>query len=472
MFEKMLKLAGLSLLSVLASCSSEKVSGGTSEETNAIAGVMLDGSGKALAGVVVEVRSVSQVPTAALSKTAADSANRVHLDTTGSDGRWAVALSEYGDYGVVGHHDSLLGYQVVNYSGKLVEISDTLRTGAPLSGSVAMTGDSVRTPVRVGLPGTPWAVWSDSLGQFRFASLPAGDYSFVVYSPDPERFVSTSYYVSWRPGVDSKVLGPLPVASVPDSGWNTAMSAAAYSSSFQWELPMNPEYGLQGWWTLDYYRNVDLGQEIADARGRSGTAMVNSDTLNVAGYKGAALAFRSSRDWAVIEDDRDVLAGARTLTVEAWIYLAEVPTVSDAPRNLFGKLTTGPEEGQSLFSLAVVRGACATDGPVFAFFLTAGSGEGLNCNSAVLATTAAPLGTWVHLAAVWDGVTLALYQNGELAGSKAHVMPEIAVDNVPVYFGKSDLNFRIDEVRWGTQALRAPDVLYRYRMFDQSEWVP
>lgn len=454
----------------LAACTSEPVAGGSSEETNALSGVLLNEKGVAQSGATIEVRSTRQLPTLLLNKVTIITDTAL-LDTTDSEGRWSVTLSEYGDYGVIASNDTLLSYQVVNFQGKNVDIRDTLHVGATLSGTIAMTGDSLHTPVQIGLPGTPWAVWSDSLGAFNFKSLPVGDYSFVVYSPDPEHYVSTSYFVAWKPGASAQVLGPLPTSPVPDSGWSTAMALSAYSSSFQWELPVNPEYGLQGWWTFDYYSTVDVGLEFADARGRSGTALAISNSASVTGYQGLGLGLSGASEYAIIEDDRNVLFGATALTVEAWVYLEETPDTSSSPRNLFGKLTTGADTSNSLFSLALVRNACSTQGPAFAFILTDGGGSGLGCAQALVANQKAPVAQWVHVAAVWDGNNATLYQNGVQVAQQARALATLPESTVPVYFGKSDLKFRIDEVRWGTVALRAADILYRYRMLDQSQWV-
>lgn len=454
----------------LAACSSDKVAGGTSEETNTIAGVLYNGQGQPVQGALIEVRSTKQIPMVVLTKTSLDIPVQVHLDTTDAMGRWAVSATEYGQYGIVAKHDSLQSYQTVLYNGNVVETSSTLQSTAPVAGTVRLSGDSLHSPVNVSIPGTPWSVLSDSLGGFQFAALPPGNYSFVIKSPDPERYTASSYYVSWKPGSTPVTLGPLPASQSPESDWDSENDPSAYGNTFDWVLPVTPEYGLQGWWTLDYYKSISGYQEIADARGRSGTLLVYGNVSNVAGHQGSALRFSGSGTFGVIENDRGVLAQAKALSVEAWVYLENNPAVSDSPHNLFGKLASGDDAPLSVFSLALVHGACGSSQTALAMFLTQDSASGLTCNQAVVSATEFPLGQWVHAAAVWNGQSITLYQNGVPVARKAHVLDSLPHQELPVYFGKSNLQFRIDEVRWGTEPLHDQDIFYRYRMFDQTEW--
>jgi hypothetical protein len=47
--------------------------------------------------------------------------------------------------------------------------------------------------------------------------------------------------------------------------------------------------------------------------------------------------------------------------------------------------------------------------------------------------SAAPPDQWIHLGATWDGETMALYVDGELAGTQS--VPELLVDDHPVLIG-------------------------------------
>ena len=242
------RLGMLLMALALWACGKEDVAGGTSEETNAIAGVVRDSSGSPVAGAIVQARA-ARLESSALAKSSlsayagwllgvADST--VLSDTTDAQGRWSIPLYSAGDYGVVIQYGSLSSYQQVSYAGQPLELASALGPTASLEGRVSLSGDSSHSPVRVALPGTPWSVWSDTLGAFRFAALPAGDYSFVVYSPDPQRYASTTYFVRWEPGTKAQALGPLPVQSAIDT------ELALAQTSLQWELPLDPEYGLQG----------------------------------------------------------------------------------------------------------------------------------------------------------------------------------------------------------------------------------
>lgn len=463
----------LTLPLILLSACSTDVAGGTSEETNTVAGVVTGTDGKALAGAVVEIRALDASMSNALAKnsttgfiTLSSWTDTVYRDTTDANGNWQIALGSVGEFGAVIRHDSSSWFGSFTYAGKDLQLDGKLQKSGTLTGKLYLNGSIKHSPVLVGIPGTPWAAWSDSLGVFSFSGLPAGEYSVIARSPDPELYATVSYYIAWTPGSTPKLLGPLPSSTKPDTGWTTALSAALYSDSMEWELPMNIEYGLQGWWTLDYFRTVDIGLETPEARGRSGSAIVYGGQAT-SGYNGQALQLTGANQFAVVENDNNVLAGAKAFTVESWIMLDSLPTYSSSPRSLFGKLASS---SQSLFSLAIVRGACSTEDTRLAFFLSDADSSELDCSLGIVSDSSISVGTWNHVAAVWDGQTLALYQNGLQVASRVFVRDTLPSTSLPVYFGKSDLSFRIDEVRWGTQPLRPVDIFYRYHMFHQNAW--
>ena len=95
-------------------CSDGRISGGVSEETNTVAGILVDGSGKAVAGV----------PVCAMHFTV-DSI--VFNDTTDSDGKFGFPLMKRGQYGVSARRDSMSYYESVDFEGSEIEIAAKLQ---------------------------------------------------------------------------------------------------------------------------------------------------------------------------------------------------------------------------------------------------------------------------------------------------------------------------------------------------------
>ncbi|HOG68531.1 MAG TPA: hypothetical protein PK366_04065, partial [Fibrobacteraceae bacterium] len=52
--------------------------------------------------------------------------------------------------------------------------------------------------------------------------------------------------------------------------------------------------------------------------------------------------------------------------------------------------------------------------------------------------------------------------NGAFVASRGVSVDVLTPSIESLYFGKENLNFRLDEVRWSTVAISASDVLYRY----------
>lgn len=455
----LLKIMLCTMAFVFAACSSE-VAGGTSEETNTIAGVLTNNSGKALSGVVVAARL------AGAGSAASDTS--VYADTTDSDGRFALKPATYGEYGVSAATDSSAFYALTEYVGKPVEVSGKLYAMDSISGTVYLRPDSVAAGAVVRIPGSVWNTVADSQGHFELKGIPGGEYYVSVTSPSPS-YVMSSYYLVSIP-VDSGATASGSSSSAdttlktsgPVSSGVAVDVAFEYVNFVSWVLPLSMDYAVKGYWTMDYLTCTASATTFNDVRGFTGIATLYGGSL-VTGRNGAgyALSLSGADEFAVIENDNGVLDSATALTVEAWVNVKDLMDSGAVyEKNIFGKLGFSDT---SVFSLAVIKGKCGVTEPSFAFFLAGGTGDSLSCASSAVDSVPVTTGAWVYLVAVWNGSTISLYRNGMLAMSaKTSVSRLSAPASVSVYFGKENLSVLVDDVRWSTAVLTGDDVFYRY----------
>ena len=159
-------------------CSDNEVAGGVSEETNTVAGVLVDRNGSPVPHVMVYCKSVDAVDTVQSS------------DETNSKGRFRLPVKRYGSYGISARVDSLAYYDVVKFAGKDVELKTVaLKETAGVSGRVMLRDDSTSAGITVRIPGSSWTTVTDSLGHYRLDGVPVGKTTLQVIPADLTRFV-------------------------------------------------------------------------------------------------------------------------------------------------------------------------------------------------------------------------------------------------------------------------------------------
>jgi hypothetical protein len=446
------------VMSALFSACSKDVAGGVTEETNSIAGVIYNSDQKVASGVEVLARSVADT-------------TRLYKDTTDSQGSFAFKFKEEGLYGVSAKTSDLAYYELVEYKGATLNVEASLKKFTSFSGKLTLSGVDYNEPIQVFIPGSPWAVYTNENLEFEMDSVPEGAYYVYVRSPDQSRFNDAYFWVSLLPDTLKGSQGPLPTSlatQAPSDDKNSVYEEADNSPfNFNWTIPMSSEYGLVGWWPMNYIsKDSSSIQYISDARGRTDVGVVYGKTFLDSGVLGQSLVLRGSNDFVVIESDRGVLDSATALTLEAWIYiedLNETEDVTNYRKNLIGKVGFGNSDDRSVFSLAIIKNECEVEGsPVLAFFIADGSGTSLDCANAVVDPNAIKVGEWLYTTSVWNGQTLSLYVNGAFVASRGVSVDVLTPSIESLYFGKENLNFRLDEVRWSTVAISASDVLYRY----------
>ena len=458
-------------------CTTE-LANGVSEETNTVAGILLNGSGKAAAGVPVCARHYVYDTI-------------LVVDTTDSEGKFGLPISRQGQYGISASKDKFAYYGTINYEGAEVNVTAALEKSGSVEGKIYLRLDTAAAGVKVYIPGSPWETETDKDGSFSLENVPVGTLPLLAKSPDPVHFVDAVYVVSVSQKSTS-FRGPIPTGmfeyfaqssseedgvdttnkSKPsnDSGSvdeaaitpvddivNTVDSIRAGSLLF----PLSPEYGLRSWWSMDYLADAGKGtKRVEDARGGTdGILLYGVDSLED-GATEKALALYGSDQFGVVESDRSVLDSAKALTLEAWIHV-EKPDSKDYRMNLIGKLGFGSSEDKDVFSLALVQGECDRKNVSLGFFIADGSSNSLECEDAAFVDYEL-FGEWVYVTAVWDGNTSALFVNGVKVAEKAVSVTQIGISSEPIFFGKESVNLKLDDVRLSTSAIGESDVLYRY----------
>ena len=459
-------------------CTTE-VANGVSEETNTVAGVLLNGSGKAAVGVPVCARHYVYDTI-------------LVVDTTDSEGKFGLPISRQGQYGISASKDKFAYYGTINYEGSDVNVTAALEKSGSVEGKIYLRLDTAAAGVKVYIPGSPWETETGKDGSFSLKNVPVGTLPLLAKSPDPVHFLDAVYVVSVS-HKSTSFRGPIPTGmfeyfaqsgseeeapdtsnkgepspTEPDSSIgnsatpvdaivNTVDSVGAGSLLF----PLSPEYGLRSWWSMDYLTDAGKGtKRVEDARGGTdGILLYGVDSLED-GATEKALALYGSDQFGVVESDRSVLDSAKALTLEAWIHV-EKPDSKNYRMNLIGKLGFGSSEDKDVFSLALVQGECDREQVSLGFFIADGSSNSLECEDAAFVDYEL-FGEWVYVTAVWDGNTSALYINGVKVAEKAVSVTQIGISSEPIFFGKESVNLKLDDVRLSTSAIGESDVLYRY----------
>ncbi|MCQ2106665.1 MAG: hypothetical protein MJZ26_12835 [Fibrobacter sp.] len=445
-----------SVLAVAAfyACSSDNnVAGGVSEETNTVAGILVDAKGKPVVNARVLARH-TKIDSIAFE------------DTTSSEGKFAFPLLRQGVYGISASADSLAFYATINYEGKNQEIEAALTETASFEGCVVLDAESL-SGIEVYLPGSGWKTQTDSLGKFKFEQIPVGSYAIVAQSPDPARYLTANYMLQLS-GKSGSVSGPIPMDLLNSvAGEQTGVESGlldqfADSRNSEILMPLSSEYGLVSWWPMDYISASGDLATTADARGRTEAILLYDVKKMSEGVSGKALSLGSASQFGVIENDHGALDSLTEMTLEAVLKIDSLVGKGSYRKNIVGKLGFGDSDDRDVFSLAVVNGECGADKPSLAFFLADGSGDSLSCANAVVAKTAVEFNEWTHVVVVWSEGALQIYLNGKLDNQAEISVKQLESSDEPIFFGKEDVALKLDDVRLGAKAITSADVLYRY----------
>ncbi|HYR91037.1 MAG TPA: fibronectin type III domain-containing protein [Terriglobia bacterium] len=192
-----------------------------------------------------------------------------------------------------------------------------------------------------------------------------------------------------------------------------------------------------------YAFNEGAGTTVSDLSGNGNTGTISGATWTTLGKYGAALSFNGTNNLVLLNNSAS-LNLSTAMTLEAWVF---------------------PAASQSGWRTIIQR---QTD----TYFLHAGSDSGPlrpagggTINSAVnyvVGPVGNPVNSWTHLALTYNGSTIALYVNGNVAASQAAAGP-IQTNTNPVRIGGNVpygeyFNGRIDEVRIYNRALSQAEI--------------
>ncbi len=413
-------------------CSDNEVAGGVSEETNTIAGILVDKKGAPVVSAMVYCKSVE-----------ADTVTS--SDETDSKGKFSLPVKRFGNYGISATVDSLAYYEVVEFKGKDVELNTaTLKETADVSGRVMLRQDSTAAGILVRIPGSSWTATTDSLGFYKLEGVPAGKTTLQVIPADLTRFVKVEHEVN---------VGALAGAKETDSVM----------------VPLSMEYGLRSWWAFSAVAKDGPVDFVNDSRSWTagmklygnpewGGFVSYDETSNVVG----AVHFKGASQFGVVEDDRGILNAVTGFAVEVVLQVDKVlDTAATYRKNLVGKLGFGSEDDKNVFSLAVVKEECSADKPSFAFFMADGSGDSLSCKNAVVSKNALEFGKRNYLMATWNGKTVSLYENGKKVGEADVSFEKILPSEESIFVGKESLEFSLEDLRISVEPLNEADAEFR-----------
>jgi hypothetical protein len=186
----------------------------------------------------------------------------------------------------------------------------------------------------------------------------------------------------------------------------------------------------------------------------AGGTSEETNTLAVVGRDGrskTALAFNEPNSYIASAEYGVKFSAAVAFEISVWVKIDSMPQKSDQPNNLIGKFTEDSAV-PSVFSLAILNGACGTEFPAFAFFLTDGNSI-FACEQAVLSKNPVKTGMWTFIEAKWDGRYLTLYQDGATVAREEKISAALPYSELPVYLGKSQVPFAIEGLSLNAEAL-------------------
>ena len=185
---------------------------------------------------------------------------------------------------------------------------------------------------------------------------------------------------------------------------------------------------LVGCWPME----EGSGTSLIDGSAYFNDGAISNGAAWVAGQVGTyALDLNGTSQYALVPHDAS-LNLTNTITVAAWIRPEQYAT-----QDIIKKATNGGVNGFEL-SLATTK-ADSSSRKVFFRINQVANGDTYRINS----TTEYPIdGTWMHVAATYDGATMRLYINGVEEASLATTVP-IATNTLPVGIGAQS-----DGTRW------------------------
>jgi len=204
--------------------------------------------------------------------------------------------------------------------------------------------------------------------------------------------------------------------------------------------PANSISNVVGFWQFE-----DSGSTVLDSSGNQNHGSLQDGARVGVGHTGSGLLVSQSGHSAVIPHALNLMP-AQQITVAAWIA-----PIAKGTQVVVSKATIDAVDGYEL--------TLSNAGKVFVRFNQKSAGDSLRVDSA---TSYATNGSWLHVAATYDGSTIRLYVNGQLESAKAaslSINPNVlAVGIGAEASGARGMRGRIDDVLIAGRALNASEI--------------
>ncbi len=213
---------------------------------------------------------------------------------------------------------------------------------------------------------------------------------------------------------------------------NGASQAQLDAVSISYRVPPI-DSAVVGLWHFDESSGV-----ISDSSGRNNyLTQFGTPVYGQVGQFGTSVLFDSTgNDYArILDTDQNGLDGMSQLTIDGWVKRVTNPT-GDVVLTRKWSSTTGRSYAVHITPAGIVRFYISTDGAASTL--------------ASSASAAVPLGVWTHVAAVYDGVVMRVFVNGQLSGTPVARIGTVfnGADQFQISnTGASALNGYIDELR-------------------------
>ncbi|WP_164821533.1 polysaccharide lyase family 8 super-sandwich domain-containing protein [Paenibacillus koleovorans] len=230
---------------------------------------------------------------------------------------------------------------------------------------------------------------------------------------------------------------------------------AAKGKTFKATFQKSIQPTLKGKWSF----NETSGTTAADLSGNGNTATLVNGAAWAPGISFNALELDGIDDYATVADS-STLDGMGSLTVSAWVYLAQLPVQNYVP--------VGKDSVSSSPSYRIAIGS--TGAGHFAIRTTNDAWNATGTKASFGAILA--LNQWHHIVGTYDGTTVKVYVDGVLQGSGLQpISGSVYNGTSPLRFGyKSATNIdymkgNVDEVNIYSTALSAAEVLELYQSY-------
>lgn len=435
----------LCTLTMCVACSENpnQYAGGSSEETNAIVGVVTY-DGDRMANGLVALRKLSYEPTDLVDEY--QNSDEVRKDTTNSNGEWEIQKVEVGTYLLeASYGDSLKSIQevIVTDENQDVGSMDLNKTGF-IVGFVSKL-NTLAQGIKVYLEGTDYVAYTNEDGLFRFENIADYQYHLIGVSNESFKYDNVEKFDVEPLFIDDSTLSQL-VSNVTIAG-NVVSSELEDSGVLLLNLPLHYGYALQSYWAFDAVSSVDMQTVIADETGRENYAVLYGNQEFIPGIKGNALKISGDDDFAVAEDS--VALKSDSYSITAWVRIDSLPADSSFQFNLFGK--TGIDPGNDVFSFTFERGYCGATEPMLALnYATVESEYVFSCENSIATILKFEKEKWYFLAATFSGSEINFYVDGQKVLSENVVKEQfqyVMDSEEPFYFAKEAFYGALDEIK-------------------------